>query len=176
LCRDGLHRRPARSIRFRAPEAPITFNDLIRGSVTQSAGGDFVVKRAAGPYAYQLAVVVDDADQSITQVIRGGDLVGSTARQLALQQALGVSSPDYGHLPLIVGPDGSKLGKRDGALPLPSLDSRHIRDTLTAALHALEIEPEGDAPRRMVDYAIARFDVQRLTGRTTVVHNPEKPA
>ena len=173
-CRDGLHGRVARSIRFRAPEGPIAFTDLIRGPIVQSVGGDFVVKRADGPYAYQLAVVVDDAEQRVTQIIRGGDLLGSTARQIALQSALGLAAPDYGHLPLIVGQDGSKLGKRDGALPLPSLDSRRVRDTLRAALRVLEIEAESDAPAAILSSALARFDARRLTARTTVVHNPEK--
>lgn len=173
-CRNGLHGGRARSIRFRAPEEPVSFCDLIRGPVTQSAGGDFIVKRADGPYAYQLAVVVDDVAQGVTQVIRGGDLLGSTARQVALQSALGVQTPEYGHLPLIVGPDGSKLGKRDGALPLPALGDRLVRDTMREALRVLEIDAEGDSASSMLHSAIEQFDPLRLTGRMTVVHNPEK--
>ena len=175
-CRNGVDDRTPRCIRFRAPAEPITFRDLIRGDVTQSAGGDFVIQRADGPYAYQLAVVVDDAEQGITQVIRGGDLLGSTARQVALQQALGYASPDYGHLPLVVNTDGTKVGKRDGALPLPTLDNRRVHRTLIAALAVLDIEAEGDSPRSILDSALARFSAPRLTARTTVVHNPEKQA
>lgn len=175
-CRYGLKDRIARSIRFRAPTEPVEFTDLIRGEITQSVGGDFIVKRADGPYAYQLAVVVDDVEQGVNQVIRGGDLLGSTARQIALQQALGVKSPEYGHLPLIVGPDGSKLGKRDGALPLPTLDPARVLATLRATLSVLGIESEGNTPASLLGFALQNFNPARLTGRTTVVHNPEKRA
>src|SRR5262249_60262633 len=95
--------------------------------------GGFVIKRAGGGYAYQLAVVVDDAAQGVTQVVRGGDLVSSTARQIAVQRALELPQPAYAHLPLIVGPDGAKLGKRDGSLPLPTLDRTRVQATLSAA-------------------------------------------
>lgn len=174
-CRDGLLTgRPPRSIRFRAPAEPLIFNDLIRGSIEQSGGGDFILKRADGPYAYQLAVVVDDAEQGVTQVIRGGDLVGSTARQLVLQQALGVKSPTYGHLPLVVGQDGTKLGKRDGALPLPSLDADLISHTLADTLRHLGIDAALASPAQMLAYALSTFDPNGLTDRTTVVHNPAK--
>lgn len=173
-CRDGLGGRPARSIRFRAQDDAVTFTDLIRGTITQSIGGDFIVKRADGPYAYQLAVVVDDAEQGVNQVIRGGDLIGSTGRQIALQQGLGLTTPAYGHLPLIIGPDGAKLGKRDGALPLPALDSRRVLRTLRDALHLLGIDAEGDSAAAMLGSALEDFDFARLTARTAVVHNPEK--
>ncbi len=173
-CRDGLNGRVARSIRFRASEEPIFFDDLIRGPIEQTTGGDFVIKRADGAWAYQLAVVVDDADQGINQVVRGGDLLGSTARQIALQSALGFSSPQYAHLPLVVGADGMKLGKREGALSLPALDPPRVRDTLRDALMALGIDAEGEQPREILDSALELFARSRLTARTTVVHNPAK--
>jgi glutamyl-Q tRNA(Asp) synthetase len=170
-CRDGIPAgRVARAIRFRAPENPIAFDDLIRGRVSQSAGGDFVVKRADGLFAYQLAVVVDDAGQGVNQVIRGGDLLASTGRQIALQQALGLPSPRYGHLPLVTSPDGRKLGKRDGALPLATADSRPLFDALTL----LGIHVERASPREMLSEAAARFEKSRLTAYATVVHNPPK--
>lgn len=155
-CRNGLAAgKVARAIRFRVPDEPIAFDDLVRGRVEEDIGGDFVVRRADGLFAYQLAVVVDDAEQGVTQVVRGADLLPSTPRQIALQRALGYETPVYGHLPLVVNPDGSKLGKRDGALPLPTLDENRVRETLTIALQHLGIEgiAEGE-PREMLESAV----------------------
>ena len=162
-CRNGLPAgREARAVRFRAPDSVIRFEDLVLGSIEEHVGtetGDFVVKRADGVFAYQLAVVVDDALQGVTQVVRGSDLVSSTARQIALQRALGYPTPQYAHLPLIVSADGSKIGKRDSALPLPSLDGERIVDTLGAALRVLGIDSiERDKPERMLQEAVGRFD------------------
>ena len=174
-CRGGLTSdRVARSLRFRAPSEPVKFDDLIRGSYEQTTGGDFIVKRADGPYAYQLAVVVDDAAQGITQVIRGGDLLGSTTRQIALQEALGLPRPEYAHLPLVVDEDGRKLGKRDGALPLPALDEARLRETLRDALAVLQVDVDEGPPAQMLGSALELFEPQCLTGYTTVVHNPTK--
>ena len=117
--------------------------------------GDFVVRRADGVYAYQLAVVVDDAAQNVTQVVRGADLLTSTARQIALQRALGLATPSYAHLPLVVNADGTKLGKRDGALPLPSLDEKRVAETLAFALRFLGIEVALDTPSRMLEKALS---------------------
>ena len=155
-CRNGIAEgKAARAIRFRVPDEPIAFHDLIRGPVAEDVGGDFVVRRADGLFAYQLAVVVDDAEQGVTQVVRGADLLASTPRQIALQRALGYPTPLYGHLPLVVNPDGSKLGKRDGALPLPALDEARVRETLALALRHLGISVEPDRPERMLDAALA---------------------
>jgi glutamyl-Q tRNA(Asp) synthetase len=120
------------------------------------------VKRADGPFAYQLAVVVDDAAQGVTQVVRGADLLDSTARQIALQRALGYPTPEYLHLPLIVNGDGSKLGKRDGALPLPLLDAVRLVTTLRRALKVLGVEVELSTPAAMLESAVERFDVSRV--------------
>ena len=156
-CRGG--RPPSavvRSIRFRVPDEVIAFNDVICGRVEENvatATGDFVVKRADGTFAYQLAVVVDDADQGVTQVVRGGDLLASTARQIALQRALDLPTPEYAHLPLVVGPDGSKLGKRDGALPLAKLD---VPMTLALALRVLGIETQ------TLEESVRHFDPKRV--------------
>ena len=156
-CRNGLPPgRVARAIRFRAPDAVIAFDDVIAGHVEENVAkttGDFVIKRADGPFAYQLAVVVDDAEQGVTQVVRGADLVTSTPRQIALQRALDLPTPQYAHLPLVVAPDGSKLGKRDGALPLSTLD---VSSTLTAALRIL-----GSDAASLQD-ALDHFDPKRV--------------
>jgi glutamyl-Q tRNA(Asp) synthetase len=155
-CRNGLPPdKPARAIRFRAPSETITFNDLIAGP-TEDTADDFVVRRADGLFAYQLAVVVDDAAQGVTQVVRGADLLSSTARQIALQHALGYPTPSYAHLPLVTNPDGTKLSKRDAALPLPTLDAQRIRESLMLALHHLGYTIDEDEPRAMLDEAVRR--------------------
>lgn len=157
-CRNGLPPgKVARAVRFRVPDEVIGFDDLIAGHVEENVAaetGDFVVRRAGGLFAYQLAVVVDDAEQGITQVVRGADLLTSTPRQIALQRALGYPTPEYAHLPLITNPDGSKLGKRDGALPLPSLDETHVRETLALALKHLGIDVPLAPARNMLEAAL----------------------
>jgi glutamyl-Q tRNA(Asp) synthetase len=124
LCRTGLAPgKQARSIRVRVPDAVVAFDDGIQGLVQQNlaaVGGDFVIRRADGLFAYQLAVVIDDAAAGVNQVVRGADLLASTPRQIHLQHLLGVPTPDYFHLPLVTGPDGSKLSKRDNAVSLVS--------------------------------------------------------
>jgi glutamyl-Q tRNA(Asp) synthetase len=165
-CRAGLPPgRVARAVRFRVPSGVISFDDRVCGKVTEEVAkstGDFVIRRADGLFAYQLAVVVDDAEQGITQVIRGADLLTSTARQIALQQALSLPTPEYGHLPLVVNAGGAKLGKRDGALPLPTLDASRVRATLIQALGVLGIDTEGDTPEELLREAVARFDIERV--------------
>lgn len=165
-CRTGLPPgKEVRAVRFRVPAGIFTFEDLVFGPVSEEVSvsiGDFVVKRADGPFAYQLAVVADDAAQGVTQVARGADLLGSTARQIALQRALGLPTPAYAHLPLVLGSDGKKLGKRDGALPLETLDEARVRTTLAFALEALGQEPWEGTPREMLREARARFSPARI--------------
>jgi glutamyl-Q tRNA(Asp) synthetase len=163
-CRNGIAAgKTARAIRFRAPDEIVAFDDRIVGHQQENVAertGDFVVRRADGLFAYQLAVVVDDAAQGVTQVVRGADLLASTPRQIAVQRALGYPTPTYAHLPLVVNPDGSKLGKRDGALPLPTLDDARVRETLALALAHLGIEgiAEG-SPGEMLEQALGVFRV-----------------
>lgn len=114
------------SIRLRiAPGTRIDFVDAIQGHQSQELArdvGDFVLRRADGHWAYQLAVVVDDAAQGVTDVVRGADLLESTPRQIALQRALGLPTPRYAHLPLVLGADGRKLSKTEAACPLDLAD------------------------------------------------------
>jgi len=121
-CRDGLHGRSARAWRFRTDGySPVSWHDRRLGTQAQdvaSAVGDFILKRADGCFAYQLAVVVDDAAQEITDVVRGEDLADNTARQILLQRALGVATPRYLHTPLVLGTNGEKLSKQNGAKAL----------------------------------------------------------
>ena len=160
-CRLGLPPgKAARAFRFRAPPGLTTFEDLLFGPVSENleaSVGDFVVRRADGPYAYQLAVVVDDAAQGVTEVVRGADLLNSTARQIALQRALSFPTPSYAHLPLVLGADGKKLGKRDGALPLETLDDDARRRALLFALSALGQDPAGSPAD-----ALGTFDPSRI--------------
>lgn len=124
-CRAGRQGRPTRAWRVRTHDAPVCFDDRRSGRQCQrleSEIGDFVVKRADGPIAYQLAVVVDDAAQGVTDVVRGADLLASTARQIHLQRLLSLPTPRYAHLPVVLNTAGQKLSKqtRAPALPLPA--------------------------------------------------------
>src|SRR6185437_12928275 len=124
-CRDGVPRTRANvrtAMRARVPTATITFTDRLFGTIEQRLAddvGDFVVRRSDGLFAYQLAVVVDDAAQRITDVVRGADLLASTPRQIFLQHALGLATPRYLHVPVAVDLRGAKLSKQTAAAALP---------------------------------------------------------
>lgn len=120
-------REPA--VRLIVDGAEIVFDDAVLGRQHELLArdcGDFVVRRADGVYAYQLACAVDDALMGVTQVVRGNDLLGSTGRQIYVQQLLGLANPGYGHVPLLVAPDGRRLAKRDGDLALGALRRRGV--------------------------------------------------
>jgi glutamyl-Q tRNA(Asp) synthetase len=162
-CRHGLQGRPARAWRFltvnseqNRPPAPVqqaptaTYliaNDTlewrdrrlgVQAQNVSQAVGDFVLKRADGLWAYQLAVVVDDAAQGITDIVRGEDLADNTARQILLQAALGLPAPRYLHVPLVLGADGEKLSKQNGAQPL---DTGTPLASLNDAASVLGLQP-----------------------------------
>lgn len=143
-CRDGLHGKPARAVRLRTHTATcIEWQDRRLGAQQQDvthAIGDFVLKRADGLWAYQLAVIVDDAAQGITHVVRGEDLADNTPRQIHLQRALGLPTPSYLHTPLVLGADGDKLSKQNGA---QAVDTGDPLRTLNAAARALGLEVVG---------------------------------
>ena len=124
-CRAGLQGRAARAWRLKVSDEEISFVDRVQGVVAQNLArdvGDFVLKRADGLFAYQLAVVVDDAAQGVTDVVRGADLLESTARQVYLQRQLGLPTPRYLHVPAAVNAAGEKLSKQTGARPASPAD------------------------------------------------------
>ena len=147
-CRHGVsHPGRQASIRLRTDAHSIGFHDSIQGfceQQLQSQVGDFVIRRADGLFAYQLAVVIDDAAQGITQIVRGNDLLESTARQIYLQQLLNLPTPRYSHLPLAVDQHGHKLSKQTQA---PALDRRDPGPTLIAALEFLQQAPPRELAR-----------------------------
>ncbi|MBI5446298.1 MAG: tRNA glutamyl-Q(34) synthetase GluQRS [Deltaproteobacteria bacterium] len=166
-CRDGLPAgTPVRALRVRVPPEEIAFQDGVAGLYGSRLAdcGDFVVRRADGPFAYQLAVVVDDAHSGVTQVVRGSDLLSSTPRQVHLQCLLGYDRPSYWHLPLVTGPGGTKLSKRDNALSLArGLRSRaEGGDLLLRALRFLGQRPppslRGAPPIEVLSWAATSFD------------------
>jgi glutamyl-Q tRNA(Asp) synthetase len=144
-CRHGLHGKPARAWRLNVQRVidelnlptPLTWQDRLLGTQHQDVVhevGDFVLRRADGLWAYQLAVVLDDAAQGITHIVRGADLADNTARQIVLQHALGLPTPIYMHTPLVLGDNGEKLSKQNGA---QALDTYHPLVALNEAARAL---------------------------------------
>jgi glutamyl-Q tRNA(Asp) synthetase len=161
-CRHGLQGKSARAWRLNVQAvqqalglpALTSWHDRRLGTQTQNvseAVGDFVLRRADGLWAYQLAVVVDDAAQGITHVVRGEDLADNTARQIVLQQALGLPTPQYLHTPLVLGTNGEKLSKQNGA---QALDLRDPLAALTAAAQALGLSA---APNGSIHHALQQW-------------------
>jgi glutamyl-Q tRNA(Asp) synthetase len=158
-CRNGLHGKTARSFRLRIAQnaSKVAWSDRRMGKQTQAVAtevGDFILKRADGIWAYQLAVVVDDGAQDITDVVRGEDLAGNTARQIILQRTLGLPTPRYLHTPLVLAASGDKLSKQTGAAPLD------LRDPLVALRSAgavLAIEAAGTTIAGWLPGAVAAW-------------------
>jgi len=163
-CRAGLAPgRTPRATRVRTDAEPYAFDDAAQGVVEQAlepAVGDFVIKRADGPFAYQLAVVVDDAEQAITDVVRGADLLQSTPRQILLQRLLGWPTPRYLHFPVATNARGEKLSKQTLA---PALGVGEAGRLLAAALDFLgQPRPAGLAPREILAVAVKLWEPARI--------------
>ena len=167
-CRDGLHGKPARAWRLRVPDddphapdgnpALIRFDDRWQGPQQQDLAtevGDFVLLRADGQWAYQLAVVVDDAQQGITHVVRGADLLDSTARQIWLQRCLGVPTPSWLHVPVVTNAEGEKLSKQTGA---QALDGTRPLEALAAAARHLGLDLRDPAPTTLAAFQADAID------------------
>ena len=147
------------ALRLRADAEQVSFEDALMGTVTGIVD-DFVVRRADGVVAYQLAVVVDDAEQGIGEVVRGADLAESTPRQIVLQRLLGLPRPAYAHVALVLGPGGERLAKRDRAATLGDRDEPPSA-TLAALAHTLGLaagRPHVATPGELLD----EFDPSRL--------------
>jgi len=157
--------RKPRSIRLRTDGITVSFNDRVRGPLSQaleSEVGDFVVRRADGLFAYQLAVVVDDAWQGITQVVRGADLLASTPRQIHLQRLLGLQTPGYAHLPLVVDAQGRKLSKQHGDLPV--IRQQPLEALLAACRFLGQPVPAAGlgSLREFWDWTLSQWDLTRV--------------
>jgi glutamyl-Q tRNA(Asp) synthetase len=165
-CRNGLHGRPPRAMRMLvAPSTTPPFEPLAIGWTDRRLGaqhqdlstkvGDFVLRRADGLWAYQLAVVVDDGAQGVTHVVRGADLADNTPRQMHLQRALSLPTPVYLHTPLVLGSDGEKLSKGNGAA---AIDTTAALAALRTAGRALGLqEPQGDTVAQWLQAAVAQW-------------------
>jgi glutamyl-Q tRNA(Asp) synthetase len=160
ICRNGLAPgKTARAMRLLTDSVPIRFIDRVQGEITQSVErevGDFVLRRADGVYAYQLAVVVDDAAQGVTDVVRGADLLDSTARQICLQRLLNVATPRYLHVPVATNAAGEKLSKQTRAPDARPENIPHALDFL--GMRA----PAGIVGRDLLEWAVRHWDPARV--------------
>ena len=166
-CRNGLPAdREARAWRMRVPHQTVAFRDCLGGHHQQCLArevGDFVLRRADGLFAYQLAVVVDDAESGVTQVVRGADLLSSTPRQIYLHHCLGYAVPCYAHLPLVLAPNGEKVSKRHGTI---ALDNSNRGKLIWQALRflgqqvpeALQTAPAGE----VLGWGVLYFDAAKV--------------
>jgi glutamyl-queuosine tRNA(Asp) synthetase len=177
-CRDAGHPEGERAaLRLRMPSDPVTVCDRLLGSVTvdpEAAAGDIVVRRADGLHAYQLAVVLDDAADGVTDVVRGDDLWPSTPAQAALQDVLGLPRTAHAHVPLLLGADGTRLAKRHASLAVASLRDAGVpaARVVGGLAHTLGLAGPGESlmPGDLVD----GFAIEAI-GRTAVEIGPDWP-
>ena len=175
-CRERrfpCHERHA--LRILTRDAVIDFTDRLQGPQhrdLEHEAGDFILRRADGYVSYQLAVALDDADQGMTEVIRGSDLLDSTPRQIHVQHQLGLGSPDYGHLPVVLGKDGQKLSKQTGASPI---GTEHPVSTLSRAMqflgHPVPKDIEQGSLLMFWDWAIASWSLSRVPSEAHIPAN-----
>jgi glutamyl-tRNA synthetase len=176
-CRDGAKPKPGRAPawRFRVPPGVVRFTDLVRGDVAQDVAaqvGDFVVKRVDGVASYQLAVVVDDAAQGVTDVLRADDLLASTPRQILLYRALGKPVPRFAHVPLLLKPDGKRLAKREGSTTVAGLRAAGVSAERIIGLLA-KWSGLGDGRPVRARELVDGFTLARVRREATVVRTEE---
>jgi glutamyl-Q tRNA(Asp) synthetase len=176
-CRGRRHpSQPQSAIRLQVENRWIHFDDGIQGCCAQSLAtevGDFVLKRKDGLFAYQLAVVVDDAYQQISHIVRGSDLLGSTGRQIFLQQVLGLTTPQYRHFPVITNQFGQKLSKQTHAPPLLATEARE--NLLTALAFLQQPQPPKSSRQQVhsiLDWALAHWSRQRISKTLAITQSP----
>ena len=160
-------KKKAPAYRLMVPDEEITFTDGCMGTHTENLlrdCGDFYLRRADGVFAYQLAVVVDDARMGVTEVVRGADLLSSTARQLYLYRLLGLQPPRFAHCPLLLAPDGRRLSKRDGDQSLENLRTKYTAQEIVGKLayaYGLQPEPAPRTPESLIkDFSWAKVPKQ----------------
>ena len=172
FCRDANQPLQNAAIRLRVPEVEYRFTDRVQGEYGQHLGrdvGDFVIRRRDGLFAYQLAVVLDDAWQGVTDVVRGADLLDSTPRQLYLQELLGLPQPRYLHVPLIIQPDGHKLGKSYRSPPLRPDEAVPLLLRALRTLGQPTVPELKDAlPGELLAWAIPRWNADRIPRTLTL--------
>lgn len=176
-CRAGIPPgRKARALRIDTTGAHVSFNDALQGAVAQHLDtdiGDFVLYRADGLFAYQLAVVIDDAEQGVTDIVRGADLLESTPRQIYIQTVLGLSRPRYMHLPVAVNEEGEKLSKQTHAAPI---DHAHPVTALVNALRFLGHDPPAEflaaEPGVVLQWAAESWRIERIPRTRRLVAPP----
>ena len=171
--REGAGRPPA--LRLRADGEQVAFSDRLLGARTGQVD-DFVLRRGDGTPAYNLAVVVDDAEQGVGEVVRGADLVDSTPRQLLLARLLGLAEPSHAHVPLVLGPDGSRLAKRHGAVTLADRAAlgEAPEDVVSWMASSVGLAQPGE--RVTAAGLVERFDPARLPREPTVLSPDPAPS
>ena len=177
-CRNGLAAgREPRSLRLRVDDQPIEFTDRVFGPSQQALAdqvGDFILRRADGLTAYQLAVVVDDAAQGVSDVVRGHDLFDNTPRQIYLQRCLNLPVPHYLHLPLVCWPDGSKYSKQTCAPPVSGQAATKILAQVLCLLgQPVADELAGASLDSFWQWAISAWNTRRIPAQTSIVFNPD---
>ncbi|MGB3342194.1 MAG: glutamate--tRNA ligase [bacterium] len=160
-----------KAVRFLIPEHAVTYNDIVYGEISRDSKNieDFIIQRANGMPTYNLACVVDDQDMRISHVIRGADHITNTPKQILLYEALDLTKPEYAHLPLILGPDKSKLSKRHGAISIMDYKNNGFRpDAVVNYLALLGWSPGDDKEIMSIDQLIERFTLERINSSNAV--------